>query len=93
MEWAHLGSNQGPLACEASALPLSYAPLTVWESQSSNLSPSTQGRGLARFGGLHHRAFARLLDERDEKIAEALVSRASAAPDPETRHHSAHGIN
>ena len=25
-EWAHLGSNQGPLACEASALPLSYAP-------------------------------------------------------------------
>jgi hypothetical protein len=24
--WAHLGSNQGPLACEASALPLSYAP-------------------------------------------------------------------
>ena len=27
-EWAHLGSNQGPLACEASALPLSYAPGT-----------------------------------------------------------------
>ena len=26
MRWAHLGSNQGPLACEASALPLSYAP-------------------------------------------------------------------
>ena len=26
VEWAHLGSNQGPLACEASALPLSYAP-------------------------------------------------------------------
>ena len=25
-EWAHLGLNQGPLACEASALPLSYAP-------------------------------------------------------------------
>src|SRR5262249_47890884 len=25
-QWAHLGSNQGPLACEASALPLSYAP-------------------------------------------------------------------
>ena len=24
--WAHLGLNQGPLACEASALPLSYAP-------------------------------------------------------------------
>ena len=25
--WARLGSNQRPLACEASALPLSYAPL------------------------------------------------------------------
>ena len=24
--WAHLGLNQGPLACQASALPLSYAP-------------------------------------------------------------------
>ena len=26
--WAHLGLNRGPLACEASALPLSYAPGT-----------------------------------------------------------------
>lgn len=26
MEWAQLGLNQRPLACEASALPLSYAP-------------------------------------------------------------------
>ena len=25
-EWAYLGSNQGLLACEASALPLSYTP-------------------------------------------------------------------
>ena len=25
-EWARLGSNQGPPACEAGALPLSYAP-------------------------------------------------------------------
>src|SRR5580658_8355287 len=25
--WAQLGSNQWPLACKASALPLSYAPL------------------------------------------------------------------
>ena len=24
--WAYLGLNQGPLACEASALPLSYTP-------------------------------------------------------------------
>ena len=28
-EWARLGSNQRPLACEASALPLSYAPGTA----------------------------------------------------------------
>jgi hypothetical protein len=26
LTWAHLGSNQGPPACEAGALPLSYAP-------------------------------------------------------------------
>ena len=26
VRWARLGSNQRPLACEASALPLSYAP-------------------------------------------------------------------
>jgi hypothetical protein len=26
LQWARLGSNQRPLACEASALPLSYAP-------------------------------------------------------------------
>jgi hypothetical protein len=26
LSWARLGSNQRPLACEASALPLSYAP-------------------------------------------------------------------
>jgi hypothetical protein len=25
--WARLGSNQRPLPCEGSALPLSYAPL------------------------------------------------------------------
>jgi hypothetical protein len=28
-EWARLGSNQRPLACEASALPLSYAPFIL----------------------------------------------------------------
>jgi hypothetical protein len=31
-EWARLGSNQRPLACEASALPLSYAPGRGMES-------------------------------------------------------------
>jgi hypothetical protein len=29
-EWARLGSNQQPLACETSALPLSYSPMSVW---------------------------------------------------------------
>src|SRR5439155_8382390 len=29
VQWARLGSNQRPLACEASALPLSYAPEPV----------------------------------------------------------------
>jgi Phage integrase family len=33
--WAHLGLNQGPLACEASALPLSYAPSTEEDSGTS----------------------------------------------------------
>jgi len=37
-EWAHLGLNQGPLACEASALPLSYAPGT--ETRIAALLPS-----------------------------------------------------
>ena len=25
--WAHVGSNHGPLPCQGSALPLSYAPV------------------------------------------------------------------
>ena len=47
-EWAHLGSNQGPLACEASALPLSYAP----------------GRGCKRSSGAAARSVNRLVTER-----------------------------
>src|SRR6266404_8368260 len=33
-KWARLGSNQRPLACEASALPLSYAPGAHYSSHS-----------------------------------------------------------
>jgi hypothetical protein len=33
-QWARLGSNQRPLACEASALPLSYAPGAHYFSRS-----------------------------------------------------------
>ncbi len=28
VSWAHLGLNQGPAACKAAALPLSYTPIT-----------------------------------------------------------------
>ena len=42
--WAHLGSNQGPLACEASALPLSYAPGLA--------QPSIRAKWAARRGRL-----------------------------------------
>ena len=31
--WARLGSNQRPLRCERSALPLSYAPKPLWGRQ------------------------------------------------------------
>ena len=37
--WARLVSNQRPLACEASALPLSYAP---WTSNSMGRGPSAR---------------------------------------------------
>src|SRR6478752_5497661 len=37
-QWARLGSNQRPLACEASALPLSYAP------EGCNLAAERQAR-------------------------------------------------
>jgi hypothetical protein len=41
--WAHLGSNQGPPACEAGALPLSYAPES--ESRIPNEIRSNLGEG------------------------------------------------
>ena len=36
-QWAHLGSNQGPPACEAGALPLSYAPQRLQGIAASSL--------------------------------------------------------
>jgi hypothetical protein len=41
-KWARLGSNQRPLACEASALPLSYAP------EGCNLPENDREPGLPR---------------------------------------------
>ncbi len=43
--WARLGSNQRPLACEASALPLSYAPGTapVYASRVGRHAPEERG--------------------------------------------------
>lgn len=55
--WAHLGSNQGPLACEASALPLSYAPGRAKASAAPGTVPRmapatlTPPRERARRGG------------------------------------------
>ena len=46
-QWAHLGSNQGPLACEASALPLSYAPSTGNDSA----GPLLRSAGPVALGG------------------------------------------
>src|SRR6266853_5250758 len=43
--WAHLGLNQGPPACEAGALPLSYAPGRLYFSHSSK--PLSSHRSLA----------------------------------------------
>ena len=37
--WARLGSNQHPLVCETSALPLSYSPIAVAVSGRRRLSP------------------------------------------------------
>ena len=42
--WARLGSNQRPLACEASALPLSYAPESAYFSQVRVRSRPLRGR-------------------------------------------------
>ena len=42
--WARLGSNQRPLACEASALPLSYAPGSGAESSRARTSRSGEDR-------------------------------------------------
>ncbi len=39
--WARLGSNQRPLACEASALPLSYAP--CWQGRGFYASRGSAG--------------------------------------------------
>ena len=38
MEWARLGSNQQLLACETSALPLSYSPM-VWQLRDKESNP------------------------------------------------------
>ena len=43
--WARLGSNQRPLACEASALPLSYAP---WAQDCSSESVANRAPGHQR---------------------------------------------
>jgi hypothetical protein len=46
--WARLGSNQRPLRCQRSALPLSYAPTIDWPEKPPFRSFSPTGVGLAR---------------------------------------------
>jgi hypothetical protein len=50
-KWAHLGSNQGPLACEASALPLSYAPEEA-QNVAGKRELLSSDRGAAAISGL-----------------------------------------
>lgn len=53
----HLGSNQGPTACEAAALPLSYGGVVVvLPRQDSNLNQLSQNQRCCR---LHHEALPR----------------------------------
>ena len=44
--WAHLGLNQGPLACQASALPLSYAPILQYRSKLNLSSRNSDDLGI-----------------------------------------------
>ena len=51
-EWARLVSNQRPLACEASALPLSYAPgrIGIVAPEGAGITPALRTRARARRG-------------------------------------------
>src|ERR671918_3149313 len=72
-EWAHLGSNQGPPACEAGALPLSYAPREGEDSnrrlrgiQSASERCAAVGEDRLAVGDEHH------LDGKFEERAERV---------------------
>ena len=49
--WAHLGSNQGLLACKASALPLSYAPGAAAHGCACGTADSIRSGGRPRRAG------------------------------------------
>ena len=49
--WAHVGSNQGPPACEAGALPLSYAPESQTRIAHTPVAHDTR-RATAGFAGV-----------------------------------------
>lgn len=57
LAWARLGSNQRPLACEASALPLSYAPSGLSDA-SARERGGRRGAGGSVSGGRPGRAAA-----------------------------------
>src|SRR6266540_6620022 len=75
-EWAHLGSNQGPLACEASALPLSYAP-----GRTLRIARRRCGRDPATEGAISFRRLERELErERGAFPGRALEVHLAAVP-------------
>ena len=75
-EWARLGSNQRPLACEASALPLSYAPGRGAQSsraltRRSRRSPRRR-RAAARAAWMRHARGRVALEELGVDLVHAL---------------------
>src|SRR5262245_21841231 len=81
--WAHLGSNQGPLACEASALPLSYAPGSAKASGARSGRPDWRSR-LRRAGALDGAVV------RNENRREAKHGQRRSVAEPLLRDPTAH---
>src|SRR5919201_7133136 len=81
--WARLGSNQRPLACEASALPLSYAPPEAPSLAAQQLAGSLAGALVVRPPDALHQAPHDVADPDDAEdvsvlehgqVADALLS-------------------
>ena len=80
--WAQLGSNQRPLACKASALPLSYAPWPRAQG-SPGASSAATGASVPAAGRLPEVTFERITPSAG-KLADSGGS-AGPAEDPRER--------